>query len=398
LKRLAILDGYFHWPPAGGGIRDIAEVANGLSNQYEVTLICPAYGFRGRVDRSEELEFEVRKISFDIVSFNGPTVLRRFRSEIDDIEPDMIMVGNGNVMKPFMIKACEGIRTWVRLYSYELLCPVSHGLLFDGKRVCESNYTDAYLTCMRCWLRHPKRSAYNHETMRSMSVLPVAYRRNLLESLEIPESFIVTSKYMERRYGEIIEPDRLVRIPSGIDRGRFLSGDSSDSGLTRIFAAGRVSDPAKGIGTLIDAAENLWTERQDFLLEIAGHDVSLPERDYMHPLGWVPEERLPGAYASSDIVVVPSVWAEPFGLVALEGMGSGKPVVASRAGGLQDFVIDGMNGRLFEPGDSAQLTEILSELIDSPATRRRMGLRGLSTAEKYDWKKIISQYARLLEG
>jgi glycosyltransferase involved in cell wall biosynthesis len=395
MKRLLIADGYFQWPPGGGGIRDIAEVANGLCAEFEVILLAPRFGFRGFIGYRKGLNFDVETLPFDKASFNAPNVLRSFRRAIRKIGPDLILVGNGNDMKPSMMIASRGYRTYVRLYSYELLCPISHGLLFKNDGICESCYLFDGIGCAICAFSHPRRTHYDREPFRAFTPFVPVYRRYIRESLEIPEAFILTSRYMDRRYSEIIEPGRRTMIPSGLDTSRFIPGDA-DRELIRIFSAGRVSDPTKGIDKLVEACELLWNGRKDFRLLLAGHEMPRGAYEFVESLGWVSENKLPSIYASSDIVVVPSTWAEPFGMVALEGMGSGKPVIASRVGGLVDFVAHGKNGLLFSPGSVKELAEALELLMDSPTLRRRMGRAARSTANRYDWKEIIPMYLDLL--
>ena len=395
MKRLLIVDGYFQWPPGGGGIRDIAEVANGLTREYNVTLMAPRFGFRGFIGYRKGLNFEVMTLPFDKASFNGPNVLRSFRRAIQRLDPDVVLVGNGNDMKPMMILASRGYRTYVRLYSYELLCSISHGLLFKDGKTCSSCYPHNPLVCALCSLRHPRRTHYDREPIRALTPMMPIYSRYISESLKIPEAFILTSRYMDRRYSMIIESGRRAMIPSGLDTSRFLPGDS-DGDLFRIFSAGRVSDPAKGIDKLIDACDLLWRKRKDFRVLLAGHDMPPGLHEFVESLGWVSERRLPSIYKSSDIVAIPSIWAEPFGMVALEGMGSGKPVIASRSGGLVDFVAHGKNGLLFTPGDSFELAEALEHLMDAHRLRERMGRAARQTALRYDWEKIIPMYLELI--
>jgi len=396
-ERLLVVDGYFHWPPGGGGIRDIAEVANGLSAEYEVVLLAPRYGFRGWIGYRKGLKFEVKTIPFDKVDFSAPTVLRRFRSAIRRIDPDLVLVGNGNAMKPFMIIACEGYKTFVRLYSYELLCPVSHGLLFNSNRVCDSDFLADPIRCVGCLLRHPQRSVYDREALRGFVVSYPTHKRAIQRCLASPEAFIVTSRYMRRRYSPSIEPERLAMIPSGLDCSRFAPGESNDHDTVTIFSAGRVDDPAKGLPTLVDASELLWKKRKDFRLRIAGRGMKArADLPFLVDAGWISERKLPSAYVSSDIVVVPSIWAEPFGMVALEAMGCGKPVVASKVGGLTDFIMHGRNGYHFPPGRADELCQALEDLVESPRRRKRFGRAARNKALQYDWPRVIPRYLELL--
>ena len=101
---------------------------------------------------------------------------------------------------------------------------------------------------------------------------------------------------------------------------------------------------------------------------------------------------LPFYYSACDIVAVPSL-QEGFPVVVLEAMASGRPVVASRVGGIPEAIETGSNGILFEPGNVCELTQALVTLLDNECLRRKMGREARLVAEsKYDWKKIADRY------
>jgi len=103
-------------------------------------------------------------------------------------------------------------------------------------------------------------------------------------------------------------------------------------------------------------------------------------------------------YDALDIVTVPSVEPESFGLVATEAMLSSKPVVASRIGGLQEIVEDGMSGYFFEPGNVQELATQIEKLIKSPDTMNTMGKFGLNRVEKeFNTNKFVSKISALYD-
>ncbi len=106
----------------------------------------------------------------------------------------------------------------------------------------------------------------------------------------------------------------------------------------------------------------------------------------VHFLGRVPTNEMPGAYASGDVVVVPSVWQEAFGLVALEGLALGLPVIASATGGLPE-VVHPSNSLLVQPGDESGLEDALSLLACDPGLRRRLGEAARPHALKFSWER-----------
>ena len=94
------------------------------------------------------------------------------------------------------------------------------------------------------------------------------------------------------------------------------------------------------------------------------------------------------------------IWHEPFGLVAVEAMASGIPVIASDVGGFQDTVRDGTTGFRFPMGDALLLEQKISFLLDHPDRVREMGQAGHKIAvEEYDWDKIVDKhYVPLLDS
>ncbi|HEY8287214.1 MAG TPA: glycosyltransferase [Chloroflexota bacterium] len=113
-------------------------------------------------------------------------------------------------------------------------------------------------------------------------------------------------------------------------------------------------------------------------------------------LGVAPRAEVPGLFAAAAICVVPSRH-ESFGLVALEAMAAGLPVVATRTGGLQTTVADGINGYLVDVDDAPALAGRLLDLWASPILRRDLGARGVQTARRYAWPRIAERITDLYE-
>lgn len=110
-------------------------------------------------------------------------------------------------------------------------------------------------------------------------------------------------------------------------------------------------------------------------------------------VGKAPFFAIPALYAASDAVVVPSVWREGFGLVALEAMASARPVIASRVGGLPE-IVSVKSGILVEPGGTTELAAAMASLATSRDLRRRMGAAAREEARGYSW----AEAAKCLEG
>jgi len=115
-------------------------------------------------------------------------------------------------------------------------------------------------------------------------------------------------------------------------------------------------------------------------------------------LGRMPHRLVLEALRRSLFTVAPSIWSDPFPVVALEAAAAGKPTIASRIGGLQDSVVDGVTGFLVPPGDRQALAQAMRRLIDDPELRERLGAAANARqAELYTPDTVIPQYEQAYE-
>lgn len=190
-----------------------------------------------------------------------------------------------------------------------------------------------------------------------------------------------------------VDPGKMTLIRAGVDTDRFASA-TPDPGLRASLgipdkpplvccAAGLTS--GKGITYLIGAAAILKRQGVPVHLLLAGEgeledDLRSQADDQRVSASFVGfRDDLPRLLASSDIFALPSL-AEGLGLAAIEAMAAGKPVVASRVGGLRESVIDGKTGLLVPPRDPSALADALRRLIEDPELAASMGQVGRKRA------------------
>lgn len=188
--------------------------------------------------------------------------------------------------------------------------------------------------------------------------------------------------------------DSLVSIiPNGVDpedfkgvRSQSKQSAPAADGPVRIFAAGRFSSYSKGGDLLCRAFADLRKEWPDTTLAIVsdcgGSSRHLREAPWegCNLRSWMPRREMLETMAAADLVVVPSRY-EPFGMIAVEAMSLGLPVVAGFVGGLQEIIVPEVTGRLVEPeSGSFGLRETISGLLRDSAWRRRMGRAGKQRA------------------
>jgi D-inositol-3-phosphate glycosyltransferase len=215
---------------------------------------------------------------------------------------------------------------------------------------------------------------------------------------------------------------RIYTIPCGVDLALFAPGDRAaarealglPAGVPLVLAAARI-EPLKDLGTAVRAV-GLLARRglPDAHLVIAGGPLTgragAQEEARLRSLaaqtglggrlrlvGAVAQRELPRYMAAADAVIVPSLY-ESFGMVALEALACGRPVVASAAGGLQLTVHDGENGFLAPVGDAAAFADRLAAVLRNPILARHMSLRARRSAEPYSWTAVADRTHCLCES
>jgi phosphatidylinositol alpha-mannosyltransferase len=192
-------------------------------------------------------------------------------------------------------------------------------------------------------------------------------------------------------------------LPNGVNLVRFRPGlprlPRFDDGTPNILFVGR-HDPRKGLPELIAACAALARDGVRFRLIIVG-DGSLRRRiermargeltGRVHFEGRVSNERLPRYYASADLFCSPARGGESFGIVLLEAMACGVPVVATDLPGYRTVLTPGREGLVVPPRDPAALATALRVLLADPARRAAMGARGMETARGYAWPTVAAR-------
>ena len=206
-----------------------------------------------------------------------------------------------------------------------------------------------------------------------------------------------------QRYVNSSFPGDYKIIPNGIDVDHFSNNSAPwpeyMDGKTNILFVGRL-EKRKGLKHLLEAYSRLKWELPDTRLLVVG--PGNPDRDSHHILsaramrdvvflGKVSYQDLPRYYATADIFCAPATGAESFGIVLLEAMAAGKPIVASDIEGYNAIVSHGRQGLLFPRKDAEALAAALALLVRNPELARSMGARGRQDVEAYRWDKVASQ-------
>ena len=215
-----------------------------------------------------------------------------------------------------------------------------------------------------------------------------------------------------------VPPERVVVIPNGVDPAEIEAATPADaravasaalpslSGAAPLLVAVGRLEPYKGFGDVIDAAARIHATGalgSAWRLVIVGpgpdrarlERLAAPLGPHVVFAGQPTETLLHALYASADVFVHGTRF-EGSSLVTLEAMAHGLPVVATRAGGIPDKVVEGVTGRLVEPGDVPALADALRDVLADPERRRAMGAAGRERVRaQFVWSAIVDRVLAL---
>ncbi len=286
------------------------------------------------------------------------------------------------------------------------------------------NYWNAPLVMMFHTLAHLKNEVAGNGTRETMLRLQVESRL-----MDIADTIITANPDEQAELIARLGPNanRISLVPPGIDLTLFQPGDSAaarraldlPTGPLVLFV-GRI-DPVKGIDTLFEGFHHLlhshnWAGQPPRLVFVGGliridgtgstMDADLQRlarraeelglADSVLFRGSQPRQLLPLYYNAVDVCAVPSRY-ESFGLVAVEAMACGTPIVASSVGGLRFSIEDGVSGLLVPHSDPAALSDALHRVLADHGLRSRMQVGARQAAVRYSWQTITSAMLRVYE-
>lgn len=210
--------------------------------------------------------------------------------------------------------------------------------------------------------------------------------------------YVFNSRYTleaARRAG--VDPPSAVVIPPGIEEG--LEELPPQPWRWRLLYMGRI-DRQKGIETALrtlphlpaEATLTVWgTGQEQYVEEMQSLGRQLGVADRVAFRGWAgPSQRL-SAYREADVVVFPVRWEEPFGLVPLEAMAVGRPVVSTARGGTAEFLRHEHNALVFQADDAARLAELVARLAHDEGLRGRLRAGGRQTAARFTLERFAEE-------
>ncbi|HUH06760.1 MAG TPA: glycosyltransferase family 4 protein [Egibacteraceae bacterium] len=196
-------------------------------------------------------------------------------------------------------------------------------------------------------------------------------------------------------------------IPNGVDVAAYASAapipELVDPQRPLLLFVGRL-EPRKGLDVAVRAFLRLRSSHPGVRMCVVGEGAERERCQQMIPtalrpdvlfVGRVDEAEKPRYHASADLYLAPNSGGESFGVVLLEAMAAGLPVVASDISGYRTVLRDGRQGRLVAPGDAFAVAAAAATLLDNPRLRKAMAEEGRRTAAEYDWAVVGARVAEL---
>jgi phosphatidyl-myo-inositol alpha-mannosyltransferase len=202
-------------------------------------------------------------------------------------------------------------------------------------------------------------------------------------------------EFVEQRF----DGDGMRVIPNGVEVDLFAQAEpASLPPGRRILFVNRL-DRRKGFPVMVEAFRRLAADRPDVLLVVAGEGkdrvalraLPVEVRARVVMLGSVPHDDLPPFHAACEVFCSPATGRESFGIVLVEAMAAGLPVVASAIPGYREVVRDEREGLLVTPRDAASVAAALARILDDRDLARRLGETGRERARVYSWDAVARQ-------
>jgi phosphatidyl-myo-inositol alpha-mannosyltransferase len=250
---------------------------------------------------------------------------------------------------------------------------------------------------------HASRSSHTGYNMLYILARPILQR--MFDRLD---ASVAVSPVVASFMGQYYPGDYRV-IPNGIDTSRFGPdvppvSEYTGGGPTILFV-GRYNESRKGLKHLLQAMPEVVTAFPSCRLLVVG--PGNPERFEQHLtdscrenivfVGEVDDEQLASYYSTCDVFCAPSTGSESFGIVLLEAMASGRPIVASNINGYSEVARDRIEGLLVEPEHPEALANALVEVLSDDALQAQLAQAGLRRAAEHDWPAVARRLTTLYE-
>ncbi|MGW3515178.1 glycosyltransferase family 4 protein [Streptomyces hydrogenans] len=363
-----------------------------------IGIVCP-YSW----DVPGGVQFHIRDLAEHLIRLGHEVSVLAPADDDTPLPPYVVSAGravpvsyNGSVARlSFGFLSAARVRRWL------------HDGTFDVVHIHEP--TSPSLGLLTCWAAQgPIVATFHTSNPRSRAML-AAYPI-LQPALEKISARIAVSEYARRTLVEHLGGDAVV-IPNGVDVDFFAGAEPKAEwqGETLGFI-GRIDEPRKGLPVLMKALPRILTERPGARLLVAGRGdeeeavASLPAgmRSRVEFLGMVSDEDKARLLRSVDVYVAPNTGGESFGIILVEALSAGAPVLAADLDAFAQVLDQGAAGELFANEDTDALADAAIRLLGDGARRAELSARGSAHVRRFDWSTvgadILAVYETVTDG
>jgi phosphatidylinositol alpha-mannosyltransferase len=344
------------------------------------------------------VQAHVRDLADELIRLGHDVSVLAPADDDDALPPYVVPAGravpvpyNGSVARlSFGFISATRVRRWIRDGDFDVL------------HVHEP--ASPSLGLLACWAAIGPIVATFHASMERSRAMTAAYGI-LQTALEKVTARIAVSERARETLVEHLGGDAVL-IPNGVRVGAFqqaepLPGYPRPGGTLGFL--GRIDEPRKGLPVLLEALPGIAEQRPDVELLVAGpgdvDDVKVPKavRDRVRFLGMVTDAEKTRMLRSVDVYVAPNTGGESFGVILLEAMAAGTPVLASDLEAFRIVLEQGDAGRLFRTGDGSDLGKHAVALLDDAAARSELSAAGSLVVPRYDWSTVADRILAVYE-
>jgi glycosyltransferase involved in cell wall biosynthesis len=321
-----------------------------------------------------------------------PELVGALRDVIRTERPDVIHAHN------WIVNSLLPLRPWTKagvvltLHDYSHACAVKR-LMRQGVPCAGPGLAK----CVRCAAQHYGATT---GTVTALATRPAArLKERALDAVIAVSSAVVEGNRLGSRVPTRVIPNL---VPDALweAAGEPLTGAPLDDRLPAkpfLLFVGDLSRD-KGVHVLLEAYSRLVRRPPLVLMGRRTRDTPATLPEGVRVIDGCPHPVVMDAFRRCLAAVAPSVWPEPFGLVVLEAMTAGSPLVAAAAGGIKDIVVDGETGLMVPPGDAGELRGALQRLLDEPDLRRRLGAGARARALRFTASRVIPRVEDLYDS
>ncbi|MGW6537642.1 glycosyltransferase family 4 protein [Streptomyces sp. NPDC055011] len=364
----------------------------------KIGIVCP-YSW----DVPGGVQFHIRDLAEHLIRLGHEVSVLAPADDDTPLPPYVVSAGravpvsyNGSVARlSFGFLSAARVRRWL------------HDGTFDVVHIHEP--TSPSLGLLTCWAAQGPIVATFHTSNPRSRAMIAAYPI-LQPALEKISARIAVSEYARRTLVEHLGGDAVV-IPNGVDVDFFAGAEPKEAwqGETLGFI-GRIDEPRKGLPVLMRALPRILTERPGARLLVAGRGdeeeavASLPPemRSRVEFLGMVSDEDKARLLRSVDVYVAPNTGGESFGIILVEALSAGAPVLAADLDAFAQVLDQGAAGELFANEDADALADAAIRLLGDPARRAELSRRGSAHVRRFDWSTvgadILAVYETVADG